>query len=428
MIYNFKGENTKKMKKFVKKMLALILVSCCIITLSACGNDDENSTAGDDNQGDVTNQNEQIKVGFVYIGVPGDEGFTCAHDQGRKDAEKILADEGIDCETLTIESVSDTDAQATKNACENLVAQGCDLIFTTSFGYMDPTLEVAEENPDVKFMHCSGYKTSDNMGNYFGKIYQARYLTGIVAGMKFNELVEDGTLTEAECKVGYVGAFPIAEVIRGIDAFTLGMQSVCDFATVEVKYTSTWYDPDIEYSTAKALINDGCHIIMQHQDTTNPQIAAEEAYAKTGDVFCIGYHTDMAFRAENANLCSAVWNFGEYYASVIKSVADGTWQAGSYWGDLSDGIVSVVFNDETSELPSGVKDAVAAVNDEFVNDGKKVFTGKIELESNLDTDGNEIADVISENGKYYYDCKDVLSDSYLSSDISWYVKGVTVSK
>ena len=399
------------MFKIVRRIFELCVIFLCVVGLVSCGD-----TAASENE---------VKVGFIYIGVPGDEGFTYAHDQGRIEAEAMLKEENITMTSAVIESIADTDADATTSAIDRLITQGCEVIFTTSFGYMDPTLEAAAANPDVKFMHCSGYKTSENMSNYFGKIYQERYLCGIVAGMKFNEMLADGTLSKEQCKVGYEGAFPIAEVVRGIDAFTLGLHSVCSFATVEVKYTSTWYDPTTEYSVAKSLINDGCHILMQHQDTTKPQVAAEEAYSATGDVFSIGYHSDMAFRAPNSNLCSAVWNFGDYYAKEIKAVYDNTWTSESYWGGIEDGVVDLVFNEDNKNLPAGVVEAVAAAKQEII-DGKVIFSGKIELESNKDSEGALIDGVTEENGSYFYDCGTGLTDSYLSSTIAWYVKGVSI--
>ncbi|MFA6661506.1 MAG: BMP family ABC transporter substrate-binding protein [Bacilli bacterium] len=397
------------MKKIVTRVLVFLALFSVAFGLVGCKDKDE----------------ADIKVGFLYIGVPGDEGFTYAHDSGRTEAIAILAEEGINVETVEIENVSDSDAAAAKEKIENLIAQGCNLIFTTSYGYMDPTLEEATANPDVTFMHCSGYKTADNMGNYFGKIYQSRYITGVIAGMKFNELVADGTLTEAECKVGYVGAFPIAEVIRGLDAFTMGLQSVCPAATVEIKYTKTWYDPDTEYSTAKALIDDGCHMIAQHQDTTKPQVAAEEAYEAGKNVYCIGYHSDMAFRATQSNLCSAVWNFGEYYASVIKSVYDGTWTTGSYWGGIETGIVGVTTNTDNENLPANTQSVIDENIQEF-KDGKVLFAGKIEVASNVDSDGVAIEGVTEEDGKYYYDCGEGCDAGYLTGALNWYVAGVSV--
>ena len=233
----------------MKKLLLVMLTALLLIAaLSAEGNKDTMDTM------------DTFKVAFVYIGPPGDLGWTYMHDLGRLEMMEALGD---DVEVTFIENVPEGPDAA--RIIRQYAVNGYDMIFTTSFGYMDPTLEVAMEFPDVYFEHCSGYKTADNMSTYFGRMYQPRYLSGIVAGSKTSSDI-----------IGYVAAFPIPEVIRGINAFTLGVQSVKPDAEVRVVWTNTWYDPVKEREAAVALLDAGADIIAQHQDTTEPPKAAME--------------------------------------------------------------------------------------------------------------------------------------------------------
>jgi basic membrane protein A len=241
----------------------------------------------------------------------------------------------------------------------NMARKGYDLIFATSFGYMDPMLKVAKEFPKTTFMHCSGFKTADNMGNYFGRMYEARYLSGIVAG----GMTKSGT-------IGYVAAFPIPEVIRGINAFTLGVQSVNPAATVRVVWTKTWYDPATEKEAAKSLLDVGADVIAQHQDSPGPQEAAEEK-----GVYSIGYNTDMSGFAPKAHLTAPVWNWGPYYVKVVESVKNGTWKSGSAWPGLADGIVDLApFG---PMVPKELQDKVLIAKTDIISGKMKVFTGPI---------------------------------------------------
>jgi len=201
---------------------------------------------------------KDMNVGFVYVTPIGDGGWSYAHNQGRLEIENK---EGV--KTSFVEAVNE--GPDSERVILNMARKGYDLIFATSFGYMDPMLKVAKQFPDVTFMHCSGFKTNDNMGTYFGRMYQARYLSGMVAG----------AMTKSNV-MGYVAAFPIPEVIRGINAFTLGAQSVNPDVTVRVVWTKTWYDPATEKEAAKSLLDVGADVIAQHQDSPGPQEAAEE--------------------------------------------------------------------------------------------------------------------------------------------------------
>ena len=229
-----------------KKLLAAFMAAAMLLT-GCSGNTSSGSSAANDASSTADNA-ASVKAGFVYIGKIDDGGYTQAHDQGR------LAIEKMGVETAYVEDVAET-VSDTCEAIRTLIDEGCNLIYTNSFGFMEGTVEMAKEYPNVKFAHCSGYQRSDNLSTYFGKVYQARYLAGIVAGMK----------TEKNY-IGYVAAKGIPEVIRGINAFTLGVQSVNPDAKVEVVFTDTWYDPSVEKQAALELLNKGVDVIAQHQD------------------------------------------------------------------------------------------------------------------------------------------------------------------
>jgi basic membrane protein A len=219
--------------------------------------------------------------------------------------------------------------------------------------------EVAQEFPDLIFEHCSGYKTADNMSTYFGRIYQARYLSGIVAG----KMTKNNS-------IGYVAAFPIPEVIRGINAFTLGVRSVNPDAKVRVVWTSTWYDPVKEREAAVALLDAGVDMIAQHQDTTEPQKAAQER-----GLTSIGYDSDMRSFVGDSVLISPVWNWGSYYVDTVQAALDGTWKTHMYWGGLKEGVVMLA--EPSPAVPAEVMALVEEARDKIVSGDWDVFCGPI---------------------------------------------------
>lgn len=297
-------------------------------------------------------EEKEMKVGFVYVSPIGDAGYSYAHDVGRQAVEAM-----DNVTTSYVESVPE--GPDSERVILNMARKGYDVIFATSFGYMDPMLKVAKQFPKIAFLHCSGFKQSENMGNYFGRMYQARYLSGIVAGK----------MTKSNI-IGYAAAFPIPEVIRGINAFTLGAQSVNPDATVRVVWTKTWYDPATEKEAAKSLLDVGADIIAQHQDSPGPQEAAEEK-----GVYSIGYNSNMAQFAPKAHLTAPVWNWGPYYTKIVDEVRKGTWKAESAWPGLAEGIVDLApFG---PMVPQDVQELVGTVKAEIVAGDKKVFVGPI---------------------------------------------------
>lgn len=294
---------------------------------------------------------EPLKVAFVYVGPVGDLGWTYAHDQGRLAIEEAFPN----VETVYQENVPENPADA-ERVIRQFAQDGADIIFTTSFGYMDPTINVAKDFPDTTFIHISGFKTADNVGTGFGKIEEPRFVSGQIAG----------AMTETN-QLGYVAAFPIPEVIRGINAFTLGVRSVNPDATVKVVWTNTWFDPQKERAAAEALLDGGADVIAQHQDTAGPQQAAQDR-----GLYSVGYNADMAPLAPEAVLTSAIWNWGAYYTQVVQQVMDGAWEPSQYWGGWEDGVVLLA--PIADFVPEDVRTAAEEEVARFASGEENIFT------------------------------------------------------
>lgn len=319
---------------------------------------------------------EKTRVAFVYVAPIGDLGWTWAHDQGRLAIENELGDQ---VETAYIENVPEG-PEATR-VIRDFAQKGYKVIFTTSFGYMDPTIEVAQEFPDTWFIHVSGFKTAPNVSTVFGRMYRMRYLSGLVAGRA----------TESNI-IGYVAAFPIPEVIRGINAFTLGVRAANPEAEVRVVWTNTWFGPPQEKEAAEALLDQGADVIAQHQDTTEPQKAAAERGAVS-----IGYDSDMRQFVGETVLTSPIWVWGPKYTQIVKDVIAGTYQSESYWGPE---VVDLApFSDQ---VPDDVQELVDAQRDAIESGRADVFCGPI---------NNSEGAVIVEEGRCLTD-EEMLSMDY----------------
>lgn len=342
--------------------LGILLTLVLVVVLAGCGNNNAASNsateapatnAGTTGEAAATKEPaaEKPTVAFVYIGPPGDGGYTYQHDQGRLYMEKEL---GIKADF--VENVPES-ADAERIITE--LAQSHDIVFTTSFGYMDFTLNVASKFPNVKFLHASGYKTAENMGTYFGKNYQASYLSGIAAG----KMTKNNHL-------GYVGAFPISEVIYNLNAFTLGAQSVNPDIKVDVVWTNTWYDPTTERQAAISLLDKGADVLLAYQDSPATLQAAAERGAFAG-----GNDSDMGKYAPDNYLTNPVWNWGPYYVKAVKSVIEGTWTNEQYSGDMTDGMVELApFG---NKVPDDVKALVEEAKAKIISGDLEVFTGPI---------------------------------------------------
>ena len=261
---------------------------------------------------------DKVKVGFIYIGPIGDHGWTYMHDQGRLAIEKAFGDK---VETKYLENVKY--GPDSERAIRNMAKEGMDIIFATSFGYMEPMLKVAKEFPDIKFEHATGYKTNDNMSVYSSKFYQGRYIQGVIAG----RMSKTG-------KAGYIASFPIPEVVRGINAFYLGATSINPNFDIDVIWVNTWYDPVKEGNAAKVLINEGADIITQHTDSPAALQIAEKA-----GVMAFGLASDMLQFAPKAQLTAIIDDWSPYYVARVKAVMDGTWKKSETWGGMDTGMV-----------------------------------------------------------------------------------------
>ncbi len=347
-----------RIRHLVPALLASVVLAACgtaanpaAAPTSALDTAAPTTAAAPASTGEATSGTAATKVAFVYVGPIGDAGWTWAHDQGRLALEQNIP--GV--ETAYLESVPENPADA-ERVIRDFAQKGYNIIFTTSFGYMDPTINVAKDFPDTTFVHISGYKTADNVSTGFGKIEEPRYVSGLIAGK----------MTTSN-QIGYVAAFPIPEVIRGINAFTLGVREVNPGATVKVVWTNTWFDPQKERAAAEALLDGGADVIAQHQDTAGPQQAAE-ARGKYG----VGYDADMSKFAPKAVLTSPIWNWGVYYTDVVKQVQAGTWKSNQYWGGWKDGVVDLA--PIASFVPADVKTQAEAEIAKFKSGEEDIFT------------------------------------------------------
>lgn len=373
----------KNFKKVLALALALVMTAA---VLAGCGKKDSQEEGKTDTS--------DFKVGVIHIGDPADgAGYSYAHDLGIQDMQKNLNLK--DDQIIRKINISDTDAAATKTAIEECIADGCKIIFGTSWGYMDTMAELAEKYPDVIFSHGTGYKNNGkNMNNYFGRIYQARYLAGIAAGLK--------TKTN---KIGYVAAMDNtnSEVTGGINAFAMGIESVNPDAKVYVKVTNSWFSPDLEKQAAEALLAMDCDVIGQHCDTTAPQLAAE---AK--GVWGCGYNSDMTKDAPKAHLTAPIWHWGVYYTQAAKAAMEGKWTNEDYFGGMDDGLVDI--SPLSENCAEGTKEAIDAARAKIVDGSNKIFAGEL-----FDNRGNQV-------------CKEgeVISDEDITGNMTWYYRNVEV--
>jgi len=334
---------------------------------------------------------EKIKVGVVHITDPFSEnsGYAYAHQMGIEGMKKNLGLE--DSQILYKTHVEDVDLLSVENAFREFIAQGVNILFATSWGYMDTCEKLAQEFPSVVFAHATGYKYNNtNFTNYFGRVYQARYLSGIIAGMK--------TKTN---KIGFVAAWGTenSEVTGGINAFALGVERVNPQARIYVKVTHSWYDPMGEAFASRALIAEGCDVIAQHCDTPSPQIEAEKA-----GVWGIGYNTDMSADAPAAVLTSVLWHWGSYYMFLVKSVIDGSFTTAPWFGSLKDDVVNIaplnkniLLNEETTRI-------IEEERQRIESGAFDVFSGVMETNKgeSIGREGEKLPDDEIRNGINWY--------------------------
>jgi basic membrane protein A len=384
------------MKKVFSVMLSLVMV---IGILTGCGNTDNSSTTPEATETETTTEttdaseagtegSADVKVGIIYIG-DENEGYTAAHMDGIKEMVSSL---GLN-ESQLIEKTNITEDESCYDAAVDLAEQGCNIIFANSFGHETYMIQAAEEYPEIQFSHATGYQAASsglpNMHNYFTAVYESRYVSGVVAGLKLNQMISDGKITEAEAKLGYIGAYPYAEVVSGYTSFYLGVKSVCPSATMEVQYTNSWADMAAEKEVAAALISNGCVLISQHADTTGAPTACEEA-----GVPSVGYNVDMISVAPNTALTSATINWGPYYTYAVKSVMEGMAIDTDWCQGYADGAVAISkLNDAV--VAAGTAEKVAEVEAALKDGSLHVFDTKT-----FTVGGKTIEDLIAEGGDF----------------------------
>ena len=361
-----------------------VLTAVAAGALVGCGKKEEPVAAAAPAASAPAPKPEPLKIAFAYVGPVGDGGWTFAHDNGRKAAEAEFGDK---IKTSFVEKVPEgADAE---RVFRDLATQGNKIIFATSFGYMEPMLKVAGEFPDVKFEHATGYKTAPNMRIYDSSFYQDAYMAGIIAG----KMSKTGT-------IGFVGSFPIPEVLRNINAFTLGAQTVNPKIKTKVVWVSTWFDPPKESEAAQSLINGGADVLLQNTDSTAVLQTAE----KNGK-YAFGWDSDMSAFAPKAHLASAVVDWSGYYKKAIKEVMDKTWKTErTVWG-VKEGTNDLIKIADV--VPEDIKKKIDEIKAGMKGGTFEVFTGPI-----LDSTGKERL------------AKDAKADQEWKDKVDFYVKGV----
>ena len=348
-----------------KNLSAALAAACCLLSLSS-------------------NAAEPLKVGFVYVTPVSDAGWVRQHEEGRKAVDAAF---GARVKTTFVENVAEgPDAE---RVIRDLAATGHKLIFTPSFGYMEPTLKVAKEFTDVKFESITGYKTAPNVATANARYYEGRYLAGVAAGR----------MTTANV-AGYVAGFPIPEVLQGINAFTLGLRSVAPKAVVKVIWLNTWFDPAKEREAANTLFNQDADVVAFHTASTAVMAAAQER-----GKLAIAYHSDMRKVAPDAQLLAVTHHWGAYYKRRVQAVLDGSWKSGNVWGGMKEGMVRI--GDFGTQVPQAVQEDVLARQQQIAAGKLKPFAGPIS-----DNEGS----VIIPRGKSLTDAQ-IIGMNYLVSGV-----------
>jgi len=356
------------------------------MALVGCGKKEEAAPAASEpaSAASVAAKPEPLKIAFAYVGPVGDGGWTFAHDNARKALEKEFGDKIV---TTFVEKVPEgADAERVFN---DLIGQGNKLIFGTTFGYMEPMLKVAADHPDIKFEHATGYKTAPNMRTYDARTYEGAYMAGVIAG----------SMTKTNV-LGVVGSIPIPEVIRNIDSFTLGAQSVNPKVKTKVVWVNQWFDPPKETEAATALINGGADILMQNTDSPAVLKTAEEKGKRA-----FGWDSDMTAYGPKAHLASSIINWGPYYIKATKDALEGTWTTGQAWWGVKEGAIDLV--SIADDVPAEVKDKVAKVKEGLKDGSFVIWKGPL-----VDNTGKEVL------------AKDAVADDAFLGGVKFYVKGV----
>lgn len=347
-----------------KKLLSITLAALMVLSFAAvftgCGSNNSSSSSSGESSGKSA---ESLKFGFIYL-----------HDENSTYDNNFLTAAKEACEKMGVEMINKTnidESDACKEAALDLVDQGCDIIFADSFGHEDFMIEAAKANPDVQFLHATGTKAHteklDNFHNAFASIYEGRYLAGVAAGMKINEMIEAGKFTKDEAKMGYVGAHPYAEVKSGYTSFYLGAKSVCPTVTMEVTFTGSWYDETLEKEAANKLISDGCVLISQHADSMGAPTACESAKVPN-----VSYNGSTVKACPNTFIVSSKINWAPYFEYAIKCVQEGKAINTDWTGTVATGSVELTEINEKAAA-KGTKEAIDAAKADLESGKIKVF-------------------------------------------------------
>ena len=365
-------------KRSIVKMVALTAVAAA--ALVGCGKKEEAPKA----EAPAAAKAEPLKIAFAYVGPVGDGGWTFAHDNGRKDIEKAFGDKVV---TTFVEKVPESaDAE---RVIRDMAAQGNKLIFGTTFGYMEPMLKVAADNKGVKFEHATGYKTAENMRTYDSRTYEGAYMAGVIAG----KMTKTNTLV-------VVASIPIPEVVRNINSFTMGAQSVNPKIKTKVVWVNEWFNPPKETEAATSLINGGADVLMQNTDSSAVLQTAEKMGKRA-----FGWDSDMTAYGPKAHLGSAVINWGPYYVKAVGEALEGKWSTGQSWWGVKEGAIDIV--NVAADVPEDTQKKIAEIKAGLKDGSFSIWKGPI-----VDQAGKEML------------AKDAVADDKFLGGVMFYVKGV----
>ena len=375
-----------------RSLLQLAALAAAASALVACGKKDEPAptaaapaaSAATEASAPAPAKAEPLKIGFVYVGPVGDGGWSFAHDNARKAIEKEFGDK---ISTTFVENVPE--GADTERVVRDLVGQGYKMVFGTSFGFMEPMLKVAADNPDVKFEHATGFKTADNLRTYDSRTYEGAYMAGVIAGA----MTKSGTL-------GVVGSVPIPEVVRNIDSFTLGAQLSNPKIKTRVVWVNDWHNPPKETEAATSLINGGADVLFQNTDSPAVLKTAQEKGKRA-----FGWDSDMTAYGPKAHLASAVINWGPYYVKATKDALEGTWATGQNWWGVKEGAIDIV--SMADDVPAETKAKVESIKAGLKDGSFAIWKGPI----------------VGQDGKPVLE-KDVVADDKFLGGVNFYVKGV----
>ena len=408
-----------------KRLLAMLLAGAMIFGLAACGNDQgttETPDAGETTPAGTESgapEGKTVKVGLICIGDENDQGYTYNFMRGKEAATEALAAEGINVEWVVKYNIGED--STCEDANIELAEAGCQLIINNSYGFEDYMLKVAPDYPEIEFIACTNLNSTfddlDNTHNAFANIHEGRYLAGVAGGMKLQQMIDEGTITADQAVIGYVGAYPYAEVISGFTAFYLGARSVCPSVTMKVKYVNSWSNATEEANAASALADEGCVLISQHSDNTTPATAAQAA-----GVFHCGYNNDMTEIAPEASLISCRIDWSPYFQYAIKAVANGESFDQDWTAGYGDGSVALTTLNEAIAAPGTAEklaEVEAALADGTIHPFDGPWTG-----TGLAFGAEEPDTKTMPEGEYFAE-SDVAGGMTSAPSFYWIIEGIT---